>query len=524
MQVIVINTLHRHHLFSAVFCSAIHLSYGIIEEIIKEDLNVSLSTLTPQPVWHWFSQLCSIPHPSKYEEAIAQHIVKWAQSKSLAVTRDTVGNIIIKKPASPGYENRKGVIMQAHLDMVPQKNNDTDHDFLTDPILPYIDGEWVTAKGTTLGADNGIGLCTTLAIFGDNTLEHGPLEALLTVDEEAGMTGAFGVEPGYLDGDILLNTDSEDEGEVYMGCAGGVDANIRFELQTEAIPQDHSGFCIVVEGLRGGHSGVDIHIGRGNANKVLSRVLSELSKKYPLRLNSINGGSLRNALPREASAEIVIPNDLITEFKADLAELTATMQHELRETEPDLAVFLDPSDEAENVITAQLQTKLLAALYACPHGVFRMSDEVEGVVETSNNLGVIKTRGNEIYIQCLIRSLMDSRRIDAQNIIESVFTLAGASVEFTGAYPGWQPVSDSQIMNVVRDTYQEMFGELPKIMVIHAGLECGLFKDAYPNWDMVSYGPTIRFPHSPDEKVKIDTVGRFWDLTLQILRNIPLKD
>jgi len=482
-----------------------------------------LSTLTPQPVWSWFSQLCAIPHPSKQEEAIANHIVQWAQSKGLNVTRDTVGNVIIKKPATPGFENRKGVIMQAHLDMVPQKNNDTVHDFATDPIKPFIDGDWVTAQGTTLGADNGIGLCTTLAVLGDSSIEHGPLEALFTVDEEAGMTGAFGVEPGYLDGDILLNTDSEDEGEVYMGCAGGVDANIRFALTKDQAPAEHCAFSLVVEGLKGGHSGVDIHIGRGNANKSLTRVLFELSKGFAIRIASIDGGSLRNALPREASAELLIANSDVAAFKDALKALTATMKHELAAVEPDFEIFLDPSDDIEQVISLELQKKILASLYACPHGVFRMSDEIEGVVETSNNLGVIQTRNNELYVQCLIRSLMDSRRTDAQNTISSVFELAGASVDFTGAYPGWQPDTSSQIMEVVRETYNQLFGEVPKIMVIHAGLECGLFKDAYPHWDMVSYGPTIRFPHSPDEKVLIDTVGRFWQLTLAILKNIPVK-
>jgi len=483
-----------------------------------------LSTLTPQPVWNWFSQLCAIPHPSKQEEAIAAHIVNWAQGKGLNVTRDTVGNVIIKKPATSGYEDRKGVIMQAHLDMVPQKNNDTQHDFATDPIKPYIDGDWVTAQGTTLGADNGIGLCTTLAVLGDDTIEHGPLEALFTVDEEAGMTGAFGVEPGYFDGEILLNTDSEDEGEVYMGCAGGVDANIRFSAAYDEAPTKHAEFTLVVEGLKGGHSGVDIHLGRGNANKILTRVLFELAKHFELRVASIDGGSLRNALPREASAELLIPSAQLDACKSALTALTATLKHELAAVEPDFAIFLDPSDGIEQVLTLELQQRLLAALYACPHGVFRMSDEIEGVVETSNNLGVIQTRNNEIYVQCLIRSLMDSRRIDAQNSVSTVFELAGASVDFTGAYPGWQPDTSSQIMGVVRDTYNELFGEIPKIMVIHAGLECGLFKDAYPNWDMVSYGPTIRFPHSPDEKVLIATVPRFWELTLAILKNIPVKN
>jgi len=482
---------------------------------------VTISTLAPKPVWDWFAQLCSIPHPSKHEEALAQHIMQWAQSKSLDVFRDSVGNIIIKKAASPGFENRKGVILQAHLDMVPQKNNNQAHDFTKDPIKPYIDGDWVTAQGTTLGADNGIGLSAILAVLDDPAIEHGPLEALLTIDEEMGMTGAFGLKPGLLEGEILLNTDSEDEGEIYMGCAGGVDANIRFNLNFEPTPQQHSGFSLVIEGLRGGHSGVDIHLGRGNANKILARVLFELSKTYPIRLASFNGGSLRNALPREATAELVIPTDLVTALQQDLQHITATLQAELAKTEPELAVFLDPEDLPEQVLEQTLQTNILAALYACPHGVFRMSDEVDGVVETSNNLGVIQTRHNEIYIQCLIRSLLDSRRVDVQNMLESVFTLAGATIDFSGAYPGWQPVADSNIMHVVRNTYEELFGQVPKIMVIHAGLECGLFKDAYPHWDMLSYGPTICFPHSPDEKVEISTVDRFWQLTLAILKNIP---
>lgn len=482
-----------------------------------------LSTLTPQPLWQWFSQLCAIPHPSKHEEAIAQHIVDWASNKGLSVTRDNVGNVIIKKPATPGYEDRKGVIMQAHLDMVPQKNNDTVHDFIKDSIKPYIDGDWVTAKGTTLGADNGIGLCATLAVLEDDTIEHGPLEALFTVDEEAGMTGAFGLEAGYLDGEILLNTDSEDEGEVYMGCAGGVDANASFDIEFDAAPADHTPLSLVIEGLKGGHSGVDIHLGRGNANKVLTRILFELSPAYQVRLVSIDGGSLRNALPREASAEILVPTAQVSDFKADVTKLTNLFKQELAAVEPDLAVFVDPGEHSERVFSQDFQTRLLAALYGVPHGVFRMSDEIEGVVETSNNLGVIQTRSKQVYVQCLIRSLMDSRRLDAQNTIGSILALAGAKVEFTGAYPGWKPDTTSQVMGVVRDTYNELFGEVPKIMVIHAGLECGLFKDAYPHWDMVSYGPTIRFPHSPDEKVLIDTVERFWQLTLAILKNIPKK-
>ena len=482
-----------------------------------------LSQLQPQPVWHWFSQLCSIPHPSKHEEELAQYIVNWATNQGLDVKRDKVGNVIIKKPATPGMENRKGVILQAHLDMVPQKNSDKDHDFTKDPIEAYVDGEWVTARGTTLGADNGIGLCASLAVLADNSIEHGPLEALFTVDEEAGMTGAFGLEAGWLEGEILLNTDSEDEGEVYMGCAGGVDTNVSFAKQTDAVPADHRALNINISGLRGGHSGVDIHLGRGNANKVLTRLLMMASTTYQVRLAHIDGGSLRNAIAREADAVILVPNAHLADFIADFTTLSRVIGEELTATEPDLLVSLDEAPQPESVFAADLQEKLLAALYGCPHGVFRMSDEIEGVVETSNNLGVIKTEEDRIYVQCLIRSLQDSCRRDAQTTIGSIFTLAGAQVEFTGGYPGWKPNTDSQIMQVVRETYQDLFGELPKIMVIHAGLECGLFKDAYPEWDMVSYGPTIRFPHSPDEKVKIDTVERFWQLTLAILKNIPEK-
>ena len=309
-----------------------------------------------------------------------------------------------------------------------------------------------------------------------------------------------------------------------MGCAGGVDANATFTLEQEAAPADHTPFSLVVEGLKGGHSGVDIHLGRGNANKVLTRVLFELADKHQVRVVSIDGGSLRNALPRQASAEILLPSDNVNSFKEDVTALTQVFKKELAAVEPDLAIFVDPGETSDVVLTLELQRRLIAALYGIPHGVFRMSDEIEGVVETSNNLGVTQTRSKHIHVQCLIRSLMDSRRLDAQNTIGSILSLAGATVEFTGAYPGWKPDTSSQIMGVVRDTYNDLFGEVPKIMVIHAGLECGLFKDAYPQWDMVSYGPTIRFPHSPDEKVLIDTVERFWQLTLAILKNIPQKD
>ncbi|ELR65184.1 Aminoacyl-histidine dipeptidase (Peptidase D) [Photobacterium marinum] len=482
-----------------------------------------ISQLSPQPVWQFFDQICSIPHPSKHEEQLAQHIVKFAESEGLEVRRDATGNVFIKKPATPGMENRKGVVLQAHIDMVPQKNEDTDHDFLTDPIQPYVDGEWVTAKGTTLGADNGIGMATCLAVLASKDIEHGPLEVLLTIDEEAGMTGAFGLEQGWLEGDILLNTDSEQEGEVYMGCAGGVDGSITLPLEREAVPTEHAAVKLVIKGLKGGHSGCDIHTGRGNANKLLGRFLFGHAEELGLRLTSLSGGSLRNAIPREAFAMATLPaknvdklNELFTYYQSILAA-------ELGKIETDINLFIEPAELPADVMTEAVQKRLLAALNACPNGVLRMSDEVEGVVETSLNVGVITTEADKITILCLIRSLIDTGRSNVEGMLKAVAELAGAECEFSGAYPGWKPDADSEVMHLFRDTYKGIYGRTPNIMVIHAGLECGLFKKPYPTMDMLSFGPTIKFPHSPDEKVNIETVGLFWEQMIAILKNIPVK-
>ncbi|WP_064605544.1 aminoacyl-histidine dipeptidase [Photobacterium sp. J15] len=482
-----------------------------------------ISQLSPQPVWQFFDQICSIPHPSKHEEQLAQHIVKFAESEGLEVRRDATGNVFIKKPATPGMENRKGVVLQAHIDMVPQKNEDTDHDFLTDPIQPYVDGEWVTAKGTTLGADNGIGMATCLAVLASKDIEHGPLEVLLTIDEEAGMTGAFGLEQGWLEGDILLNTDSEQEGEVYMGCAGGVDGSITLPLEREAVPTEHAAVKLVIKGLKGGHSGCDIHTGRGNANKLLGRFLFGHAEELGLRLTSLSGGSLRNAIPREAFAMATLPaknvdklNELFTYYQSILAA-------ELGKIETDINLFVEPAELPADVMTEAVQKRLLAALNACPNGVLRMSDEVEGVVETSLNVGVITTEADKITILCLIRSLIDTGRSNVEGMLKAVAELAGAECEFSGAYPGWKPDADSEVMHLFRDTYKGIYGRTPNIMVIHAGLECGLFKKPYPTMDMLSFGPTIKFPHSPDEKVNIETVGLFWEQMIAILKNIPVK-
>ena len=482
-----------------------------------------ITQLSPTAVWHFFDQICSIPHPSKYEEQLAQYIVSFAQAEGLDVRRDNTGNVIIKKPATAGMENRKGVVLQAHIDMVPQKNEDTVHDFTQDPILPFIDGEWVTATGTTLGADNGMGMATCLAILAAKDIEHGPLEVLLTIDEETGMTGAFGLEAGWLEGDILLNTDSEQEGEVYMGCAGGVDVALTIDIQREAIPAEHQSIKLVVKGLKGGHSGCDIHTGRGNANKIMARFLVGHANELDLRLNNFIGGSLRNALPREATVIATLPAANIDKLNALFAHYQQIVSAELGHVETDITLFTEACALPSDVMVLADQTRLMHTLNVCPNGVIRMSDDIEGVVETSLNMGVITTEANTVTILCLIRSLIDSGRSYVEGMLQSLAALTGAQCDVSGAYPGWKPDADSEIMQVFRDTYQQMYGNKPNIMVIHAGLECGLFKEPYPEMDMLSFGPTIKFPHSPDEKVKIDTVQMFWDQMLAILKNIPVK-
>lgn len=482
-----------------------------------------ISQLSPQPVWQFFDQICSIPHPSKHEEQLAQHIIKFAEGEGLDVRRDAVGNVFIKKPATPGMEDRKGVVLQAHIDMVPQKNEDTEHEFTEDPILPYIDGEWVTAKGTTLGADNGMGMAACLAVLAAKDVEHGPLEVLLTIDEEAGMTGAFGLEEGWLEGDILLNTDSEQEGEVYMGCAGGVDGSITLDIEREAVPAEHAAVKLVIKGLKGGHSGCDIHTGRGNANKLLGRFLFAHAQELGLRLNNLTGGSLRNAIPREAFALATLPAENVDKLNELFTHYQSILVTELGKIETDINLFVEPAELPADVMTETAQKRFYAVLNACPNGVIRMSDDIEGVVETSLNVGVITTDADKITILCLIRSLIDSGRSNVEGMLEAVAELAGAQCEFSGAYPGWKPDADSEVMQLFRETYNDIYGRTPNIMVIHAGLECGLFKEPYPTMDMISFGPTIKFPHSPDEKVNIETVGLFWEQMVAILKNIPVK-
>lgn len=487
------------------------------------DTHSEISKLSPSLIWHFFDKICSIPHPSKHEDALAQYIVNWATEQGLEVKRDDVGNVFIKKPATPGMENKKGVVLQAHIDMVPQKNEDTVHDFTTDPIRPYIDGEWVTADGTTLGADNGMGMASCLSVLASNDIKHGPIEVLLTIDEEAGMTGASNLQSGWLEGEILLNTDSEQEGEVYMGCAGGIDGEISFHVTTDAMPAGYVSRELTIKGLKGGHSGCDINTGRGNANKLLARFLAAHSQELDLRLVNFRGGSLRNAIPREAFTQIAIPQENLAKLDTLFDDFTTLIQTELGSIETGIVTFNEEVSSPAEVFSVNDQQRVIATLNACPNGVVRMSDDVEGVVETSLNVGVVTTENNKVTILCLIRSLIESGRVQVESTLRSIAELANAKIEFSGSYPGWKPDPNSEIMAIFRDMYEGIYGNKPNIMVIHAGLECGLFKEPYPNMDMVSFGPTIKFPHSPDEKVKIDTVELFWEQMVALLQNIPDK-
>ncbi|TNH43476.1 beta-Ala-His dipeptidase [Photorhabdus luminescens] len=482
-----------------------------------------LSQLSPQPLWDIFAKICSIPHPSHHEEALATHIVQWAQEKGLHVERDQVGNILIRKPPSKGLENRKAVVLQAHLDMVPQKNNDTVHDFTKDPIRPYIDGEWVTAQGTTLGADNGIGLASALAVLADDNVKHGPLEVLLTMTEETGMDGAFGLQPDWLQADILINTDSEEEGEIYMGCAGGIDFTTTLALTREAVPANYKTVKLTIKGLKGGHSGCDIHLGLGNANKLLARFLAAHTQELALKLLDFQGGTLRNAIPREGHVIVAIPADKAEQLTQLKDKYLGILKNEYAIVEKNLTVLLEEVETNIQALTDDCQNRFISLLNSAPNGVIRMSDVIKGVVETSLNVGVVAMEQDKVNIICLIRSLIDSGKSYVIGMLSSLAKLSNAEISAKGDYPGWQPDANSPVMHLVQETYQQLFDKTPNIMVIHAGLECGLFKKPYPDMDMVSIGPTITGAHSPDEQVHIKSVGQYWQLLTAVLKAIPEK-
>lgn len=473
-------------------------------------MNNEILKLKPAELWKYFYELTQIPRPSGKEAAVVKYLVGFGKSLGLETISDEVGNVIIRKPATPGMENRPGIILQGHVDMVPQANSDSHHNFETDPIQPWIDGEWVKAKGTTLGADNGIGVAAAMALLASKDIAHAPLEGLFTVDEETGMTGAFNLKAGMLKGKILLNLDSEDEGEMYVGCAGGTNGNFRMDYREEKVPAGYVPMQVAVTGLRGGHSGLDIVLERGNANKVLFRFLYDCVKNLGIRLATVEGGNLRNAIPREAFATILVPAGSVEAITKALASFEATVKKELSSADPGITVQFRKVDMPESVIDQESANKLVYAVYGCPNGVIRMSTDMPGLVETSTNLSIVKTENGQMFIKCLLRSSVDSAKEDLKNMFASVFTLAGAEIVFDGEYQGWKPNMDSAVLKAAKEVYQKNFGKVPEVKAIHAGLECGILGGVYPEWDMLSFGPTLRHPHSPDEKVNIATVEKFW--------------
>jgi len=479
-----------------------------------------IKDLEPGKLWSIFYDLTQIPRPSKSEQKAVEFARAYGEKLGLETIRDKTGNVIIKKPPMPGCEKKPGIILQAHLDMVPQKNSDIDHDFEKDPIQAFIDGEWVTAKGTTLGADNGIGVAAALSVMASKDIQHGPVEALLTIDEETGMTGAFNLEAGILEGKILINLDSEDEGELYIGCAGGVNTSARFNYINKPVPDGMKGFKVSVSGLKGGHSGLDIHLGRGNSNQLLFRFMYNAFKKYGLRLSEVDGGSLRNAIPRESYAIVTVPEKFEAGFLESVDEYRKIFTAELGSVEPDLAFGAEPVKLPRLVIDRDIQKNLIKSVYGLPNGVIRMSPEMPGVVETSSNLAIVKSGKDHIEVLCLLRSSVDSAKDSLARSIQCVFELAGAEVIHDGDYPGWKPDVDSNVLATMKEVYNKKFGKVPEVKVIHAGLECGIIGDVYKGLDMISFGPTIRFPHSPDEKVNIETVKKFWEFLVSTLESM----
>lgn len=482
---------------------------------------MSIKTLQPERLWKEFDAICQIPRPSKKEEKIIAYLQEFGKKHNLETRTDKAGNVLICKPATPGYENKPTVILQSHMDMVCEKNADTVHDFDKDPIQPYIDGEWVKAKGTTLGADNGIGVATELAILASNDLKHPALECLFTVDEETGLTGAFAIDPKLLTGSVLLNLDSEDDGEFFIGCAGGIDTTVTFKYKEEKMPEGLFYFTVSVTGLKGGHSGGDIHMNRGNANKILNRFMWQVAKATDLKVSSIMGGNLRNAIAREAKAVCAVPMNFKHDLIVMLNTFAAEIEGEFAVSDAGVKVTLDSCDRPETMIDADTAHRLIYSIYACPHGVLRMSDDMPGLVETSTNLASVKMiEDSKILITTSQRSSTESSKRDAAYMVESVFVLAGAEATHGDGYPGWKPNPKSPIANALAATYENLFGSKAKIIAIHAGLECGLFLEKYPNLDMVSVGPTMRGVHSPDERLHIGDTMKFWQLITHVLENL----
>ncbi|MDR1342840.1 MAG: aminoacyl-histidine dipeptidase [Prevotellaceae bacterium] len=483
-------------------------------------------SLQPARLWQHFYDLTQIPRPSKKERKAVDFVAAFGRQLGLFTDVDAAGNVLIRKPATKGMEGRRTVILQAHLDMVPQKNSDTAHDFERDPIDAYISGEFVRAHGTTLGADNGVGVAAAMAVLEAADVEHPNIEALFTIDEETGMSGALAMQPGWLQGDILLNLDSEDEGELCVGCAGGLDGSFGADYDQQDVAADSAAFELSITGLKGGHSGVDIALGRANANKLAARVLRRLTDICGVQLVSLEGGNLRNAIPREAFATIVVPKatlETLDAVKREVAELAKAIANEYAGVEDiqKMKITLEPANAPGKAMQPAPQDRLLNAILACPDGVVRMSDAIPGLVETSTNLAIVRIGEGKMSASCLLRSSVDSAKAYLSECMKAAFSLAGVTSRFTGGYPGWKPNPSSAILNVMRDLYEKMFGAAPYVRAIHAGLECGLLGGKYPNLDMISFGPTILNPHSPDERVEISSVEKWWSFLLATLKNTP---
>lgn len=485
---------------------------------------MKITDLKPEIVWKFFHQVTQVPRPSKKEGKMIEYLESFAKEYKIDIKKDAAGNILMSKPATAGYENLPVVVLQSHMDMVCEKNNGTVHDFDNDPIETIVDGDWLRANGTTLGADNGIGVAAELAILASDDIEHGPIECLFTVDEETGLTGAKALQKGFMTGEILLNLDSEDEGEIFMGCAGGKDTQALFHYEALAASPNLQYFRIDVKGLNGGHSGGEIHKGLGNANKILVRFLYMMQQQFDFTLCAIDGGNLRNAIAREAHAVVGLHPEDKEKVRVMLNHFAADVENELKHVDPNVKLEMESADQPQTRIDSETAKKLIYSLMACPHGVIGMSHDIEGLVETSTNLASVKMKEDStILVGTSQRSSIESCKIAVANQVAATFLLAGAKVTHGDGYPGWAPNPDSKILKVAQESYKRLFNKDAKIMAIHAGLECGLFLEKYPNLDMISFGPTLRDVHSPNERIEINTVGLWWTHLLELLKSIPAK-
>lgn len=486
-------------------------------------MSQEIRNLEPKALWNKFADLNAVPRPSKKEEKVIAFMKEFGAKLNLETIEDEVGNVIIKKPATAGMENRKTIVMQSHLDMVHQKNAGTDFDFDTQGIEMYVDGDWVRAKGTTLGADNGLGVATIMAILESTDIPHPAIEALFTIDEETGMIGAMGLKGGLLKGEILLNLDTEEDDEIDIGCAGGLDVTAVREYHEEEVPENSVGYTIIVSGLSGGHSGMDIHKGLGNANKIMNRLLFDSFENFGLQIAEIDGGSLRNAIPRESVAKVIISEIFDEAFVFDMQEVINDIKTEFKTTEPNLNIAIEKGELPASVMDLGVQEGLIRALYTAHNGVYRMSADMEDLVETSNNIARVIVKDGKVQVGCLTRSSVESSKLDLANALRSAFELIGCEVTLSGSYPGWTPNVNSPILEVLKEIYEKQNGEKPNVVACHAGLECGILGTNYPDMDMISFGPTIKGAHSPDERASIKSAQKYWKFVLEILKNIPAK-